>query len=589
METILSITSIISFLVISIGSVAAPIPAHAADWQTTLEQAFPGAIVETFDNLQDWNPTFGHIAEPQYQPKRLDGTACHFTWYDAQNLDPNYIGNRLPGEDSIKAISNHGEYSLGAQGVQGNGKSLTMSFANFATSPGSFPAAFDRSALYGPVRMSIFLGTVGDWTSGWPEIYVFMRVKFPWKTGSLTGAGHTWVQSAHGTEEYYLSGGTEHYFFPNAVTINGTRRESVSRQPFTLSGTSASDNGDGTVSLAAYPLWGSGCYLNAGDVVVIEGTTNYNGTYMIQSTTGDDYHHVLHITHSYVAESFGPSARIGIKLGSLGTDSWSYGNNDSLGYPTLYVRLSGSTSSDRNPNYKTSGYITEEIGFWTQMRYGDNIDWGGAWKTLCVSGGFYDVSNWHTADGSPACEDRQAHNYGLNMQLYELGSSSFSSNSGIAFFLETFPGTWYAPGNCYGYLEDITNGQASSRGVNDYATNGQWMSIEIRQKAGTIDTANGEVETWFYSPDGTVIDHHLYTGLTNMRVFQEKWNRVEIGGNRINNGYWYSVQNSWDNRWYVDDLILNQARIGPTYFGLAKGQTPPAPIPPKAPGGLRIR
>jgi hypothetical protein len=614
-----SIISTLSFLVISIASSVAPIPAHAATWQETLEQAFPGAVVETFDNLQDWQPPIeGRISDPSALPKQLDGSSSHWTCYDGPGLS-----GFLRGESGIKAISNHGEYSLGQLGAKGQGKSLLMRYSTWISYNALHPelAAYDRQGAYGPARMSMFLGTPGDPTSGLKEYYLFYRLKFRRDTFSLTGGNYTWTKSAHGTDEYYLDMGSEPGLFnPNALTINSVRTMHAKIWPHFLD-SSAVDRGNGNVGLYVteaskeypgyqngYPgFWGHDYAV--GDQVVISGTAHYDGVYTIQAV--DLANGWVDIAHAYMAETFNHTPTMSIVPGSLGPDQWSFGDNDNLGYYTIYVRLSGASSADRDPKNKPANYITYENGFFARVPLGYTLlrtksgqynDGSGTcnktwcyygWpKHLMLASGFYDAGHWLTASGSGCAPNIQT-DYGANFFIFNFGGNEYY-NTNNRMVQGVAHAVWNSQNNCYDYSNQDFGWGNTSRDIRESDNvpltqmyeNKQWVTVELHIKVADPDQSNGTTELWLYDEAGNIISHASFTGDNSMALLGHKTNKIEFGGNNIFSSYFSATANdqSWDTRWYLDDVIVANRRIGPTYFSLVKADSPPV-----YPLNLRIR
>jgi hypothetical protein len=77
------------------------------------------------------------------------------------------------------------------------------------------------------------------------------------------------------------------------------------RAASTLDAAAAFDQGDGTVRITV-----TGHGYSAGDLVYIEGTTNYDGTWTLAAATTTDY---IFITTTYVAETFAGTEVIGVR------------------------------------------------------------------------------------------------------------------------------------------------------------------------------------------------------------------------------------------------------------------------------------
>lgn len=106
--------------------------------------------------------------------------------------------------------------------------------------------------------------------------------------------------------------------------------------------------------------------------------------------------------------------------------------------------------------------------------------------------------------------------------------------------------------------------------MNQAAADGKWFGIEYHIDPGTPGVANGSVDTWIYEDDGTAHLIHSSTGIMIMQSGTDiNYNKFEFGGN-------ISYQTDADTQgldttYYVDDLIIDDGRIGPTYFNLLNG------------------
>lgn len=146
------------------------------------------------------------------------------------------------------------------------------------------------------------------------------------------------------------------------------------------------------------------------------------------------------------------------------------------------------------------------------------------------------------------------------------------------------------------------NGEVSNTwGVHDFNTGVElvdtWLGIEWHFKSSTADTADGEIEVWIYDFEGNIISSGSITGLITRKTCEcssvtyfddemTKYNQVAIGANRLNGwgaytscggtpcidkdeGYQEFADDSVVNHfYYIDDIIIDDAGIGATYFNL---------------------
>ena len=91
-----------------------------------------------------------------------------------------------------------------------------------------------------------------------------------------------------------------------------------------------------------------------------------------------------------------------------------------------------------------------------------------------------------------------------------------------------------------------------------------------------------------YDENGNVIGHQSSNHAKTLELFNHRFNKIMLGGNRLGAsppGYGYGNGDSWDNRYYFDDLIINGSRIGPTYFAILAGADTTGP---NRPTGLAV-
>jgi len=155
---------------------------------------------------------------------------------------------------------------------------------------------------------------------------------------SIRNSSYQWTASGSGTDEYYLEasgGGDPSISEPGAVTEDGTCMA------------------EGTVGSLAAGAW------DYGD----NDTLGYNTIYVRLTVGGDpdaqaeDF--VQTVNNPSLSEPDGilendsPMTYTASGVGSLTAGQWDWGDNDVLGFNTVYVRLSDST----DPDSKAAGYV----------------------------------------------------------------------------------------------------------------------------------------------------------------------------------------------------------------------------------------
>lgn len=111
----------------------------------------------------------------------------------------------------------------------------------------------------------------------------------------------------------------------------------------------------------------------------------------------------------------------------------------------------------------------------------------------------------------------------------------------------------------------------------------EWMGVEFQYTLeDPAGSGNGEAKAWIYNKNGESKQAFSIKGVNFLPKSGQghKFNRFFFGGN---NSYSYTWGPTMEAPYYVDDFIIHKSRIGPTYFGLLKGNEVLA-----APANLRI-
>lgn len=195
-------------------------------------------------------------------------------------------------------------------------------------------------------------------------------------------------------------------------------------------------------------------------------------------------------------------------------------------------------------------------------------------KTLDVSAGFKSVRwgtdeehNWVADQGGST---QVLHEYGLNAQVYNYYSYGITPRS------EVINSTILTTNTiATGYEDEVII--MSSAKVGQPILNNEWFGVEYRiKKSNPHGSATGEIEIWVYNQNGTRIAHQLTTGIVTFRdgnsTFNHKWNKFVWGGNRFAGSYCPSGDPLCDfssvDHFYIDDVIVDDSRIGPSYFSI---------------------
>jgi len=118
-------------------------------------------------------------------------------------------------------------------------------------------------------------------------------------------------------------------------------------------------------------------------------------------------------------------------------------------------------------------------------------------------------------------------------------------------------------------LETLKSGDAEDF-INLQAAAGKWFGLEVRLNRGTPGNFDGEVDVWVYDESGNARRIYSNHSLIFMQAGTDfAFNKFFFGGN-VSYKNDAAAQNL-DVTYYVDDFIINDTRIGPTYFKLMKG------------------
>jgi hypothetical protein len=103
---------------------------------------------------------------------------------------------------------------------------------------------------------------------------------------------------------------------------------------------------------------------------------------------------------------------------------------------------------------------------------------------------------------------------------------------------------------------------------------GNWFGLEVHVHRGDPGVANGYQEYWLYDPDGTVYYVGRVPADYMMMTADHNWgfNYFFQGGNI--SFQTDVVTQKLNTAYFVDDIILDNNRIGPTYFQLLAGVAP---------------
>ncbi|AKM78024.1 TPA: hypothetical protein DDZ49_03555 [Candidatus Wolfebacteria bacterium] len=233
-----------------------------------------------------------------------------------------------------------------------------------------------------------------------------------------------------------------------------------------------------------------------------------------------------------------------------------------------------------------------------------DIDYVRVFKFVDVCSGFTRIDEFGTPAEQQFIEQtaQTATEYGANCSVVNVNGGGLS-NAGRAWYTEIIATATPTPDivppsiqTYYGKSRlpmDMFNNDVAyqSRGA-DFNTiydtgkaAGEWIGLEIIMDIGTTNASNGSTELFIYDKQGVVRGHFTATGLSKLVYFDHYYNKITLGGNRRTGP---STSNT-DGRYWVDDFIVDDARIGLKYFAaLAASQGPVDGVAPSVPTGLSV-
>jgi len=306
----------------------------------------------------------------------------------------------------------------------------------------------------------------------------------------------------------------------------------------------------------------------------------------------------------------GPNQHLDNWIGDHGSGyRWKTGaKNACINYPPLYCEIDVDTvkgyGSERLGTYfgdgtPTSGYGDIYVFFMLKFRAGfwaladgttDQFKYPPVIKMFdCVSG-FDTAYDWHDT----ACQPNTQHEYGTNLTLWNASGGGLSRPKYL-YFLEnsSYTDDYNAVDECWNYMhhpDRYSLAYYPDAMFNAQYLAGQWIGVEYHLNSGTVNTADGTVEFWLYDENGNQFSSYSANNVMLKRVLDYKYNKIVFGGNYQCAG---DATCPGETRWYFDDFIVDDKRIGPKYFGLARqffeGMFTPDSTPPAAPGNLNVK
>ncbi|UFS69139.1 hypothetical protein LPW11_14695 [Geomonas sp. RF6] len=195
-------------------------------------------------------------------------------------------------------------------------------------------------------------------------------------------------------------------------------------------------------------------------------------------------------------------------------------------------------------------------------------------KVFELDSGFTGVSQWGIPSEAAQVSGPDSHRlneYGLNYSIFYFmgGGKSFPRS---IFFGE---GTRVAGGASRNYLVSRKGGirplrRGTSLDIESYIASGDWFGVEVASDIGTPGNNDGSLDFWIYDKNGSEKGHYSVRRENRVMHFDHFYNKFVLGGNRLSRS---GKTGGNDSRWWIDDVIINGSRIGPSYFLLLKGTT----------------
>ena len=244
------------------------------------------------------------------------------------------------------------------------------------------------------------------------------------------------------------------------------------------------------------------------------------------------------------------------------------------GVNTIYVRL----INGEDPNNHNFSMYHWFLSLTTENEFA----WLGVFKFFVIATGFSAIDYWgNVAEHDQPCggswEAQRKEIYGMNFQIFNMINNSGSPNgpSGLTLKDDIAVATYDQEQGCWVYAtQGVVNRNYHGVDFGPELLSNRWFGIEIRSNRGDVDGSNAETEIWAYNEFGEVIGHQLYSGDTKVNQFNHAMNKFEFGGNQFGAGYFTDIADTYEGRYYIDDFILDDKRIGPAYFALLQNQAP---------------
>ena len=240
----------------------------------------------------------------------------------------------------------------------------------------------------------------------------------------------------------------------------------------------------------------------------------------------------------------------------------------------------GTTFSNGNPQ---NGYKKMYLFFMIKFRNDffvqkskTTFNWVGVLKLVDFLSGFKEPGVWGTdAERNLVCNDVFSfHEYGLQGNIINVYGGGDSTPNNLFFITTAWNAYFDKERNCWGskkYFDGLfLTSNASPANIEELYFKNSWIGIEYMIDIGTVNSSNASMGVKIYDENGVQAGGFSVSGFQFLNYFDHKLNRVTIGGNRFGAGYEKDPGDSDENRFYLDDFIIDDKPIADTYFDLLK-------------------
>lgn len=211
---------------------------------------------------------------------------------------------------------------------------------------------------------------------------------------------------------------------------------------------------------------------------------------------------------------------------------------------------------------------------------GTNFEYWGYLKTFFVATGFRSIGHWGTTDEQENADNTpQVRNiFGLNYTLINWKTDQSKILPQFNIYCSNPEGT-----NSVVSVEHNSNTGCKLPVVND-----EWFGVEYHFRiSNPHGSETGILEIWAYDKQGNKICYERMENINNFNdatdlphYFDHKYNKFVWGGNRSEQNF-TEEGNATESHCYIDDIIVNDQRIGPTYFEVIFAGQDTSILPPE--------